>query len=39
MKYIPLSAAKAGVSWEGVPLGSFRKVTNHSSLLLPNIST
>ena len=27
------------VSWEGIPLGSSKKVRNHSSLLLPNIST
>ena len=27
------------VSWEGIPLGRPRKERNHSSLLLPNIST
>ena len=27
------------VSWDGMPLGRSKKVRNHSSLLLPNIST
>ena len=30
--------AKAGVSWDGIPWGSSRKVWNRSSLLLPNNS-